>query len=147
MGNRMFKRLLDIVFSSLSTILILPFVFLYGFLTGCKLRKKNYKGPNNSVITGFNFYKENNGIRKNLVRAPLILSVLKGDLSMVGSELLSVENTSRELYSKPGITGLFQVQGNHKPDEVDKKNYEHYYMLNYSLFLDIEILLKAILRI
>lgn len=80
-------------------------------------------------------------------RAPLILSVLKGDISMVGSELLSAEKEGRELYCKPGITGLFQVQGNHKPDEVDKKNYEHYYMLNYSLFLDIEILLKAILRI
>ena len=146
-GNRMFKRLLDITVSLFSTMIILPFVFLYAFLTGCKLKKKKYKGPNNTIITGLNFFKGKNSIRKNLVRTPLILSVLKGDMSMVGSELLSAEKEGRDLYCKPGITGLFQVQGNHKPDEVDKKNYEHYYMLNYSLFLDIEVLLKAILRI
>jgi GT2 family glycosyltransferase/lipopolysaccharide/colanic/teichoic acid biosynthesis glycosyltransferase len=146
-ANRMFKRLMDIVLSLLSTIFLLPFISLYAFLTGCKLKKKKYRGPNNTTITGLNFYKENNGIIKNLTRAPLILSVLKGDMSMVGSELISAEKEGRSLYCKPGITGLFQVQGNHKPDEIDKKNYEHYYMLNYSLFLDVEIIIKAILRI
>lgn len=147
MGNRLFKRLFDITISLLSAIFILPFVTIYALLTGCKIKKKKYRGPNASTITGLNFEKKSNGISKNLMRAPLILSVLKGDMSMIGSELLSAEKKGRELYCKPGITGLFQVQGNHKPDEVDKKNYEHYYMLNYSLFLDIEILLKAILRI
>jgi lipopolysaccharide/colanic/teichoic acid biosynthesis glycosyltransferase len=122
-------------------------VFIYAYARGCQLKVKEYIGPNDSIIKGLNFYKENNNLRKNLIRAPLILSVLKGDLSMVGSELISAEKTGRILHYKPGITGLFQVQGNHKPDEIDKKNYEHYYMLNYSLFLDIDIILKAILRI
>ncbi len=146
-GNRLFKRLLDIILSLISTVFILPFVFVYAFISGCRLKVKKYIGPNNTIIKGLTFHKENNNLRKNLVRSPLILSVLKGDLTMVGSELISAEKTGRVLHYKPGITGLFQVQGNHKPDEIDKKNYEHYYMLNYSLFLDIDILLKAILRI
>jgi len=146
-GNRFFKRILDIILSLFSTIFFLPFVFVYAYARGCKFKSKEYLGPNDKPIKGLNFYKENNNLRKNLVRAPLILSVLKGDMSMVGSELISSEIKGRVLHYKPGITGLFQVQGNHKPDEIDKKNYEHYYMLNYSLFLDIDILLKAILRI
>ncbi len=147
MRNRMFKRLMDIIISTVSSIILAPFVVSYAFLIGCKFQKKEYLGVNGKSFQGTIFYKKKNGIRKNLMRFPLIWSVLNGNISMVGSELLSVDTKDRHLHCKPGITGLFQLQSNHKPDQIDKQNYEHYYMLNYSLFLDIEILLKAILRI
>ena len=146
--NQFFKRLFDIAVSVIGGVLFSPFVFLYVLLTGGKIKKEKFRTWQDKTFTGYVFEKKNGEkYRKNLHRFPLIWSVLKGDMSMVGSELLSVTGDKRKLNYKPGITGLFQVQGNHKPEKEDKKNYEHYYMRNYSLFLDIEILLKALLRI
>ncbi|RKY61727.1 MAG: hypothetical protein DRP96_02280, partial [Candidatus Neomarinimicrobiota bacterium] len=68
-------------------------------------------------------------------------------MSFVGSELLTSNPHLRHLRCKPGMTGLFQLQETHNPNEIDKQNYEYYYMQNHSLFLDVEILLKALLNI
>ncbi|MCF7885393.1 MAG: glycosyltransferase [Candidatus Marinimicrobia bacterium] len=147
-SNQFFKRIFDIIVSFLGGVLFSPFVFLYVFFTGGKLKRQKFITWQEKSFTGFVFKRRNGKkYRKNLHRFPLIWSVFKGDMSMVGSELLTADKRKRKLHYKPGITGLFQVQGNHEPDEVDKQNYEHYYMRNYSLFLDIEILLKALLRI
>ena len=69
-------------------------------------------------------------------------------MSFVGSELIEVGGTNRQLRYKPGLTGLFLLHNNHhKPDEADCQNYEHFYMQNHSFFLDIEIILKTLLHI
>lgn len=147
-SNQFFKRIFDLVVSITGGILVSPFVFLYVLFTRGKIRKQKFLTWQEEEFTGYVFERKNGKTyRKNLHRFPLIWSVFKGDMSMVGSELLTAGKKKRRLHYKPGITGLFQVQGNHEPDEVDKQNYEHYYMRNYSLFLDIEILLKALLRI
>ncbi|MCF7740408.1 MAG: glycosyltransferase [Candidatus Marinimicrobia bacterium] len=147
-SNQFFKRIFDIIVSLVGGIVFSPFVFLYVLFTGGKIKRQKFLTWQDKDFCGYVFERENGEkYRKNLHRFPLIWSVFKGDMSMVGSELLTVGKKKRKLHYKPGITGLFQVQGNHEPDEVDKQNYEHYYMRNYSLFLDIEILLKALLRI
>jgi len=146
--NRSSKRFLDIFIAGLGSLFFSPFVVLYALLTGCKLQKQKFIGQDSKIFSSFIIKKKNGqGIRKNLMYFPLIWSVFLGDASMVGSELLTAEHNDKYLRCKPGITGLFQVQGNHMPDEIDKQNYEYYYIQNHSLFLDIEILLKAILRI
>ncbi len=146
-GNRSIKRLFDIIISMAGTVIFSPFILPYVYFKGGRLQKEKFLTRDRRAFTGYVFRKNSNSLSKNLTRFPLIWSVLKGDMSMVGSELLSANHNQRQLHCKPGITGLFQVQSNHKPNVVDKQNYEHYYMRNYSLFLDIEIILKAILRI
>jgi lipopolysaccharide/colanic/teichoic acid biosynthesis glycosyltransferase len=51
---------------------------------------------------------------------------------------------------KPGITGWAQVNyryGAGTDDAVEKLRYDLYYIKNYSLVLDVEILLKTILKV
>lgn len=147
-GNRLSKRLFDLIVSFIITVVFTPFVLPFAYLTGCRLGKKRLLGKEGTNFTAM-MIKGRKGININKILEgfPLIWSVLKGDMSLVGSETFSANPNIRYLRCKPGLTGLFQLQGNHRPDEVDKQNYEYYYMQNHSLFLDVEIILKSILNI
>ncbi len=91
---------------------------------------------------------------------PQIFNVLRGEMSFVGPRAewsRIVANYEKEIPSyhlrhlvKPGITGWAQVNygyGSGLDDAVEKLRYDLYYIKNYSLILDIEILLKTILKV
>ncbi len=88
---------------------------------------------------------------------PQIFNVLKGDMSFVGPrperpefvEELAEKIRFYEIrhYVKPGITGWSQIcypYGATEEDTRNKLEYDLYYMKNYSLFLDVMILLQTI---
>jgi lipopolysaccharide/colanic/teichoic acid biosynthesis glycosyltransferase len=147
-GNRFGKRLFDIFTAALILLVASPVIFPYAYIRRCHLYCRKYLGREGSDFSGWIFESRNHKrINPKLEVYPLLFSVLKGDMSIVGSELLSANPNDRRLRCKPGLTGLFQLQENHLPNEVDKQNYEYYYMQNHSFFLDIEIILKALLNI
>ncbi len=87
---------------------------------------------------------------------PQLFNVLKGDMSFVGprpERPMFVEQLSAQIpfYSerhrvKPGITGWAQISyayGASEEDAVQKLQYDLYYVKNYSLFLDLMILLQT----
>jgi exopolysaccharide biosynthesis polyprenyl glycosylphosphotransferase len=91
---------------------------------------------------------------------PQIFNVLRGEMSFVGpraewSRIVADYETKIPSYHlrhlvKPGITGWAQVNyryGSGLDDAIEKLRYDLYYIKNYSLVLDIEILLKTILRV
>lgn len=91
---------------------------------------------------------------------PQIFNVLRGEMSFVGpraewSRIVAEYETKIPSYHlrhlvKPGITGWAQVNyryGAGADDAVEKLRYDLYYIKNYSLVLDIEILLKTILKV
>lgn len=91
---------------------------------------------------------------------PQIFNVLRGDMSLVGpraewSRIVADYETKIPSYHlrhlvKPGITGWAQVNyryGSGLDDAIEKLRYDLYYIKNYSLVLDIEILLKTILKV
>ena len=91
---------------------------------------------------------------------PQIFNVLQGDMSLVGpraewSRIVADYETKIPSYHlrhlvKPGITGWAQVNyryGSGLDDAIEKLRYDLYYIKNYSLVLDIEILLKTILKV
>lgn len=84
--------------------------------------------------------------REGLRRLPLLGSIFKGDLSFVGSELVSITEPDPQLLFKPGITGLAQLRRSVSEPEV-ARSYQHYYLQHQSLTFDVEILLKALFRI
>ncbi len=85
---------------------------------------------------------------------PQLVNVLKGDLSIVGprpERPFFVEQFSRDIPEyylrqlvKPGITGMAQVAGHYATDTRDKLRFDLFYISDYSLFLDLKILLLTI---
>lgn len=92
-------------------------------------------------------------IRKTSIdELPQFFNVLKGDMSLVGTRPPTVEefrqyesHQKRRLSAKPGITGLWQVSGrNNIRDFEDVVKLDVQYIDNWSIGLDIKILLKTI---
>ena len=83
---------------------------------------------------------------------PQLFNVLKGEMSLVGPRPLMKSDVdlaygayaSRRIYSaKPGMTGLWQVSGRSEIDTDIRKELNLYYVHNWSVWLDIVILLKT----
>lgn len=90
----------------------------------------------------------------SLDELPQLLNVLKGDLSLVGprpilpQELKFSARTTALLHSvKSGVTGLWQVSGRSNLSFDKRIELETYYAQNWSLWLDLKILLKTPIEI
>jgi exopolysaccharide biosynthesis polyprenyl glycosylphosphotransferase len=92
-------------------------------------------------------------IRKTSIdELPQLLNVLKGDMSLVGprpplpyeAEKYESWHLRRILEMKPGITGLWQVEGRSKTGWDDTVRLDIRYIQNWSLLLDIKILFKTV---
>ena len=83
---------------------------------------------------------------------PQFFNVLKGDMSLVGTRPPTVDEWVKyklehriRMAIKPGITGLWQVNGRSKITDFNKViEYDTKYINNWSLLLDIEILFKTV---
>lgn len=83
---------------------------------------------------------------------PTLYNVLIGDMSLVGPRPLLVrygphyEEWQKERFRmKPGITGLAQVNGRNAISWIQKFKYDVEYIENYTILLDIKIILKTML--
>ena len=93
-------------------------------------------------------------IRKtSLDEFPQFFNVVIGDMSLVGTRPPTVDEWVKyklehriRMSIKPGITGLWQINGRSKITDFDKViEYDTKYINNWSLALDIEILIKTVL--
>ena len=90
--------------------------------------------------------------RTSLDELPQIFNVLKGEMNFVGPrpvtqeelDLYYKEDAEYYLMVRPGITGLWQVSGRSDSDYNFRVATDKWYVSNWSLWLDIVILLKTI---
>jgi len=110
--------------------------------------EKNFKLKNDPRIT-----KIGNFLRKtSLDELPQIFNVLKGEMNFVGprpvvqEEIDNYYKEDAEYYFmvKPGITGLWQVSGRSDTDYDFRIETDKWYVLNWSLWIDIVILFKTV---
>lgn len=93
--------------------------------------------------------------RTGLDELPEILSIWKGDMSLVGPRALPVEeqrhleqqipNFGDRLNAVPGLTGLAQLR-NPEDDPVEKLRYDLEYIEQASLLLDVRLLVASTLN-
>jgi exopolysaccharide biosynthesis polyprenyl glycosylphosphotransferase len=89
--------------------------------------------------------------RFSLDEVPQLLNVLRGEMSLVGPRPLplrdyeKLEAWHRKRYLVlPGLTGLWQISGRSNLGFDDLVRLDFYYLENWSIWLDISILLKTI---
>ena len=91
--------------------------------------------------------------RFSLDELPQLFNVLKGDISLVGPralvphELNQYDKKSALLSVKSGLTGLAVVSGRRDIDFDERRRLDLYYVQNWSIWLDINILFKTLLVI
>jgi exopolysaccharide biosynthesis polyprenyl glycosylphosphotransferase len=88
--------------------------------------------------------------RWSIDEIPQIINVLKGEMSLVGPRPPLVEEVAkyeksetRRLLVKPGLTGLWQVSGRSELDWEDAVRLDLYYVENWSLTLDLLIIIRT----
>jgi len=110
--------------------------------------EKNFKLKDDPRVT-----KVGNFLRKtSLDELPQILNVLAGHMNFVGprpviqDEIEQYYKEDAEYYYmvKPGITGLWQVSGRSDTDYEYRIKTDKWYVVNWSIWLDIVILLKTV---
>jgi exopolysaccharide biosynthesis polyprenyl glycosylphosphotransferase len=89
--------------------------------------------------------------RWSIDEIPQIINVIKGEMSLVGprpplaEEVNKYEKSeTRRLLVKPGLTGLWQVSGRSELDWEDAVRLDLYYVENWSLTLDILIIIRTV---
>jgi lipopolysaccharide/colanic/teichoic acid biosynthesis glycosyltransferase len=111
-------------------------------IIGCRLM------PDGTVKKGLgNFMRD-----WSLDEFPQFWNVLKGDMSLVGTRpptedewvKYNLHHRSR-LAIKPGITGMWQVNGRSSVTDFERVvELDRYYIVNWNLKLDFKILLKTV---
>lgn len=117
-SNRFLKRLLDVILSLPAVLLIYPFVSL--------LSDRTRPAPLTRMILG-------------------LPAVLRGTKSLVGYDPATFHVPEGVYLGKPGLTGLAQLRNIDQLTEDEVLGSVIQYVRNYSVFLDIEILIRTVL--
>jgi lipopolysaccharide/colanic/teichoic acid biosynthesis glycosyltransferase len=174
------KRLIDFFASLLGLIALLPVLLVLSLFIALKLGRpvlfiqkrpglnanpfnllkfrsmtgeKDEKGellPDEKRLTKFGSF-----IRSaSLDELPSLLSVLKGDMSLVGPRPLLMEylplyneRQQKRHQVRPGITGWAQVNGRNALSWEEKFEHDVWYVENQSLLLDIKILFMTLHKV
>jgi len=115
--------------------------------TECEQKQKVYKLTNDPRVTTVGRFLR----RTSLDELPQFLNVLLGDMSLVGPrppipyevESYDIWHRRRLLMVKPGITGLWQVNGRSRTTFDEMVRLDLQYAKSWSIWMDLRILLQT----
>jgi lipopolysaccharide/colanic/teichoic acid biosynthesis glycosyltransferase len=153
--DAVFKRLLDVVVGSLATLIALPLMLLVAavsFLSGRRigLVRESYLLAGRQPLQVSRFTAPW-ARRSHLSRLPELFAVLIGRMSLVGPRPVSPGRAAEYgramallASAKPGFIGPWWLVGMARPADVeDEIAYDLFYVRNYSIWLDTQILVQA----
>ena len=122
------------------------------------LEKNEMDGPVFKIKDDPRITRVGKFIRKTSIdELPQLWNILKGDMSLVGPRPERPEFIAKAVEDIPefvlrtkvkaGLTGYAQVMGNYNTSFLDKLKWDLMYIENYSLFLDLKILLMTAIAI
>ena len=93
--------------------------------------------------------------KTSLDELPQLLSIIRGDMSFVGprpalfnqDDLIELRTQHGIHALTPGLTGWAQINGRDELPIPVKVAYDHYYLLNQSLLLDVTIIVRTALKV
>ncbi len=128
------------------------FFYIYKFRT----MKKNTPDIPSDKLERSPFYSGGYMLRKlSIDEIPQLINIIKGEMNFIGPRpalhnqdyLISKRKELNINNLSPGITGWAQINGRDKITEDQKIELDHYYALNKSFKLDLEILLKTFIKV
>ena len=143
--NRFFKRIMDLIIVVILMPFIIPILLYILCHPSLHLRRWVISDGTGLSLSVWQPYKNGKIISGWLNRVPLFLEILKGRMSLVGTEIVPFDGSALGKGFKPGLTGLVQVNSTKKGLKEDEKVvYNLYYLRNYSILLDLEIIWRAL---
>jgi lipopolysaccharide/colanic/teichoic acid biosynthesis glycosyltransferase len=92
--------------------------------------------------------------RLSLDELPQLLNVLRGEMSLVGPRMIAPAELEKHAEAdqvfgqmKPGLTGYWQIHGRQTVSYAQRVEMDLFYVNNWSLLLDLKILLKTPIRV
>jgi len=128
------------------------FFYIYKFRT----MKKNTPDIPSDKLESSPFYSGGYMLRKlSIDEIPQLINIIRGEMNFIGPRpalhnqdyLISKRKELNINNLNPGITGWAQINGRDKITEDQKIELDHYYALNKSFKLDLEILLKTFIKV
>jgi GT2 family glycosyltransferase/lipopolysaccharide/colanic/teichoic acid biosynthesis glycosyltransferase len=149
------KRIVELVFTLVASVILLPLAFIGAlclFLAGRRpvFCKRTVSGEYGQAVTVRTLNCDGGSVldrvlvKAGLCSAPLMLSVLSGQMALVGlrpQELKAGEETEQIPKGKPGVLGMWKLGSN--PEDCDCKDSE--YLATWSTSLDIKTILRCVL--
>lgn len=124
-------------------------IYVWKFRTMVKNAEK--LGPNFTVNSDTRVTNIGKKLRDlSLDELPQLVNILKGDMSLIGPRPDAYTKEPDEYQIKrtevlPGITGLAQVNGRSNISIEKRKEYDVYYVKDYSFLMDLNIFIKTFL--
>ena len=125
-----------------------------------KFRTMKKDGPDiaTHLVKDGDFLYTSNGpfLRKfSFDELPQLINILKGDMTFIGprpalynqDDLIALRTQAGVHSLMPGVTGWAQVNGRDELSIPDKVKMDEYYLKNKSLWLDIKILFKTVIKV
>ena len=163
------KRIFDVVITSIVLVVVAPLLLvtaglIRGLIGKSAIVAKQWIGFGGRVFDAYQFRTTVESCEdgttslgealqaSGLDKLPLLLNVLRGDMSLIGPRPIAPRELSRYISqmpeyftARPGLTGLWRHAGavtRHKP--FDQMVLDRYYISFWSVWLDVTLLIEVI---
>lgn len=141
--QKIIKRLSDIFVGVAGILLLLPFSWAWFIASrNNRIDKQVFDGRKKWTLT---LIEHNSFSNKIVNRLTLCAAIVRGKLSLVGAPDAG-DSQNQEFTYKTGLTGYVQINRDRISERKDQRTFDLHYLQNYSIWLDMDILFKALIR-